>query len=112
VKDAWLEKRLKELKAAPPGKRKKVAPFVKVPLRWITQAAKATQSPRTTILIELLYASWTAKSLTFALPNQRLKRRGASREIKRLVLRDLERARLITVERRPRKAPIVTLTLL
>ena len=91
--DAWVEKRLKELKAALPRKRKKVEPFVKVPLWWITEAAKATQSPRTTILTELLYASWKAKSLTFPLPNRRLKQRGARRAIKRLVLRALERAR-------------------
>ena len=39
-------------------------------------------------------------------------RRGVSREIKRRVLRDLEAAGLITVERPSRKSPIVTLVVL
>jgi hypothetical protein len=82
---------------------------VKVPLWWITAAAKHARSPATMVLIELLYASWKGGSSTFSLPNGRLAKLGISREIKRRVLRDLERSGLITVERRPSKSPIVTL---
>jgi hypothetical protein len=90
-------------------KRKRVEVFVKVPLWWITAVAKATRSPKTLVLVELLYASWKARSSTFSLANVRLAKLGISREIKRRVLRDLERDGLITVERRPSKSPIVTL---
>jgi hypothetical protein len=86
--------------------------FVKVPLWWIETAAKAPRSPRTLVLIELLYASWRARSLTFHLPNSRLHQLGINREIKSRVMRDLERAGLIVVERPPRKTPVVTLVVL
>jgi hypothetical protein len=83
-----------------------------VPLWWAVEAAKATHTPATVVCIELLHASWKAKSPTFPLPNGRLKKMGVSREVKRYVLRDLEAAGLITVERRSGKTPIVTLVVL
>jgi len=97
--------------AAPPrvGRARKASGrFVKVPLWWIETAAKDIRSPATLVLIELLYAAWKAKSSTFQ-PNGRLKKLGVSREIKRRVLRGLERRPVILVERRPRKTPIITL---
>jgi DNA-binding FadR family transcriptional regulator len=50
--------------------------------------------------------------LTFPLPNGRLCENGVSRKVKRRVLRDLEAAGLITVERRLGKTPLITLTVL
>jgi hypothetical protein len=55
---------------------------------------------------------WKARSLTFSLPNGQLAARGASRKAKYRVLRELEAAGLITVERQPRKSPRVTLSML
>jgi hypothetical protein len=110
--EPWHVKRLRELEAAAPAKRKKVEPFVKVPLWWIAQATKATNTGRALVCIELLYAAWKTKRSTFPLPNARLARLGIKRETKRLALRDLERAGLITVERPPRKTPIITLMVL
>jgi hypothetical protein len=110
--EPWHVKRLRELKAAAPVKRKKVEPFVRAPLWWIRAAAKHTRSPTTVVLVELLYRSWKARSSTFPLPTAELAKWGASKEIKRRVLRDLERGGLLTVERRPSKNPIVTLLLL
>jgi hypothetical protein len=86
--------------------------FVKVPLWWATEAAKATRMPGMLVLIELLHRSWKAKSMTFLLPNGRLGKNGVSREVKRKKLRDLESAGLIMVERRHGKTPIVTLVVL
>jgi hypothetical protein len=86
--------------------------FVQVPLWWAEAAAKATDSPVVIVLVELLRRRWKAHSTTFAMPNARLEGLGASRETKRRVLRDLERAGLITVKRRPRKTPVVTLVLI
>jgi hypothetical protein len=86
-----------------------VEPFVKVPLWWIEAAAKATKSPRTLVLMELLHTAWKIKRSTFPLGNMKLARRGVSREVKRKVLRDLERAGLVRVDRRDRKTVVVTL---
>lgn len=94
-----------------PAKSKKDA-FVKVPLWFATEAAKATKTPKARAWIELLYRSWKAKSLTFPLPNGRLEKVGVSREIKRRALRDLEAAGLITIEWRRNKTPLVTIVVL
>jgi|RhiMethySRZTD1v2_1073278.scaffolds.fasta_scaffold2866341_2 hypothetical protein len=110
--ESWHARRLRELEAAAPVKRKKVEPFVKVPLWWIAAATKATNTRKALVSIELLHAAWKAKSPSFPLPNGRLKRLGVSRETKRRALRDLERAGLVAIERPARKTAIVTLVLL
>ena len=93
---------------AAPGRAE---PFVKVPRWWMAAACKATDNHKALVCVELLYVAWKAKSLTFPLPNVRLRKQGTSRKVKRRVLRDLERVGLITVERPECKSPIVTLLL-
>jgi len=94
---------------APVKRKKKVEPFVQVPLWWIETAAKDIRSPATPVLIELLRARWKAQSSTFPLPNGRLKALGVNRELKRRVLHNLERRPVILVERSRGKAPRITL---
>jgi hypothetical protein len=94
---------------APVKRKKKAEPFVQVPLWWIETAAKDIRSPTTLVLIELLRARWKTQSSTFPLSNARLRKLGVSREVKRRVLRDLERRPVILVERSRGKAPRVTL---
>jgi len=106
--EPWHVKRLRELEVAAPKRREKTQRFVRVPLWWIETAAKDARSPTTLVLIELLYAAWKAKSSTFPLPNARLKKLGVSREIKRRVLRNLERRPVILVERSRGKTPVIT----
>ena len=95
-----------------PAKRKKQAePFVKVPLWWIAAAAKAT------VAGHLGHGRAVARCLEgqerpFRFRTAGWPKLGASREVKRRVLRDLEQGGLIAVERPPRKTPIVTLILL
>jgi hypothetical protein len=110
--DDWAKRKLAELRAATPAKRKKAEPFVKVPLWWAVEAAKATNTAKALVWIELLHASWKAKSLTFPLPNGRLKKAGVSRFVKYRVLRELEKAKLITVKWRHGKSAVVTLVVL
>jgi hypothetical protein len=86
--------------------------FVQVPLWWIEQATRATRTPQAMVCIWLLYLSWQAKSMTFPLPNDRLAKRGADKRVKRRALANLEKAGLITVERRRGKTPIITLVVL
>jgi hypothetical protein len=108
--EPWHIKQLRELRAIGEAKRKKRAErFVQVPLWWIEIAAKAARSPATIVLVELLHTRWKTGSSTFPLPNSRLNNLGVSREIKRRVLRDLERRQVIIVERPLRKTPIITL---
>lgn len=109
--EPWHVKRRRELEAMAPAKRKKVEPFVKVPLAWMAAACRATNNHKALVCVALLHASWKAKSLTFPLPNGRLKRVGIGRDTKRRALRDLEQAGLIVVKWQPRKTPVVTLVL-
>jgi hypothetical protein len=95
--------------AVKPTTRRRQDLFVKIPLWWAQAAAKASHMPGFIVCVELLHRSWKAKSLTFSLPNGRLKNDGASREVKRRILRELESAGLISVIRRHGKSPIVTL---
>jgi hypothetical protein len=86
--------------------------FVKVPLWWIEQATRATRSPQAFVCIWLLHLAWQSKSMTFPLPNDRLTKRGADKRVKRRALANLEKAGLITVDRRAGKTPTVSLAVL
>jgi hypothetical protein len=92
--------------------KNKGEPFVKMPLWWAEAAAKATSSPVTIMLVELLRIHWKTRQTTFPMPNGRLEKLGVSRKVKRRVLLDLERAGMVTVERSTRKSPIVTLVVI
>jgi hypothetical protein len=111
------KRRVAELRAASQAyqakrQKKNKELFVKVPLWWATEAAKATGMLKMLVLLELLHRSWKARSLTFPFPNSSLKKTGVGREAKRRILRDLEAAGLITVERRHGKTPMVSLVTL
>jgi hypothetical protein len=86
-----------------------------VPLWWIREAAKAMkglEAPAMLVAIELLYAVFRTGSATFPLPNAGLAKIGVSKDVKRRALQRLEKAGLITVERKNGKTPEVTLTVL
>jgi hypothetical protein len=87
--------------------RKTVDQFAMVPIWWVEQAAKATNTPRTLMLVWLLYLAWKTGSNTFPLTNVQL--RGVHRNTKYKMLQELEAARLIQVRREGKKAPVVTL---
>ena len=109
--DDWAKKRLAELEAAAPVKRRnRKGAFVQVPLRWFEAATKATRSPQALVSVWLLHLAWKAKSLTFPVPNGQLGQRGVSRSTKHRALVKLEMAGLITVDRRDGKTLRVTLT--
>jgi len=83
--------------------------FVKVPLQWAADAAKATGTRGAMVWILLLHTAWKTKSTTFPLSNVMLARYGISRETKRRVLEKLAASGYIKVERRWKRNPIVTL---
>jgi hypothetical protein len=111
--DAWAKKRLGELTAAAPTKRKsKKDTFVVVPLWWFGQVTKATRSPQQVFVgVWLLHLRWKAHSTRFPVSNAQLAKYGIDRRSKRLALANLAQAGLIIVEQAAGKAPIVTLVL-
>jgi hypothetical protein len=86
--------------------------FVKVPLWWIEQATQATRTQQAFVCIWLLHLAWKTKSASFPVPNDQLAKRGIDRKEKHRALTRLEAAGLISIERRERKTPIVTLLFL
>jgi len=98
----------------PPRRRGKARKdtFVKVPLWWFEQVTRATRTQQAFVGIWLLHLAWKAKSTTFPVPNGQLGERGVDRRVKRKALASLEKAGLITVDRRDRKTPRVTLVVL
>jgi hypothetical protein len=88
---------------------KKQQRFVKLPLQWAADAAKATGTRSAMVWILLLHMAWQTKSTTFPLSNVMLARYGANREMKRRVLQRLEASGQIKIERRQKRNPIVTL---
>jgi hypothetical protein len=87
--------------------------YVKVPLWWLEEVAKATRSPQAFVAVWLLKLHFENHGLlTFPLPNGRLAKRGCDRKAKWRALANLEKAGLITIERRPRKSPIVSLVVI
>jgi hypothetical protein len=83
--------------------------FVRMPLWWAAAATKATRTPKALVCIELLYASWKARSPTVSLSSARLKQLGVDPRTKCRALRELEAAGLISVEWIPGRSPLVTL---
>jgi hypothetical protein len=83
--------------------------FVRVPCWWIERLAKSTRY-RVTFLValHLLYQHWKLRGQPIKLANGVLKMEGVSRGTKWRALRELEQAGLISIERRLRKSPVVT----
>jgi hypothetical protein len=98
-----------EVKLVTPYKsRKRRQQFVKVPMAWRERLEGA--SGQTVLLAwDLLYRAWK-QSGPIKLGNMLLRHDGISRQSKWRGLNELERRGLITVERRPRRSPLVHLS--
>jgi hypothetical protein len=111
---ALTPERLAQLAATPTPRTKpakKSRHFVKVPVKWIDQLAKARHIATYRLALYLLYRSWRAGGQMITVPNGALETEGVSRWQKWRALRELERLGLITVECRHRRSPRVALLL-
>jgi hypothetical protein len=82
--------------------------FVKVPHWWIERLARARHISTYRVALRVLYRHWKSRGQPFALGNGAMAVEGVNRWRKWDGLRELEHLELITVERRPRKSPLVT----
>jgi hypothetical protein len=86
--------------------RKRREQFVMVPFSWIEKLDGATgQTYRVALL--LLHEHWRRRGQPIRVNNCMVVNVGISRQSKWRALSELERHGLITVERRPRKSPVV-----
>ena len=103
------EKRLGELKAKAPVKRKKARPFAKVYLDDAARLFGAMNCQKATVWVWLVHRAWKRQSQTISVPNGELTKFGVNREAKRQALQQLESVGAISINRRARKTPLVTL---
>jgi hypothetical protein len=96
---------------APPAKKKWQRKWVRVPWVWV-ERLRASDSPSTyRLALFLLYEHWRTGGRAIRLSNVMLKPERISRRAKGPALQELEHFGLVTVERRPRKSPRITLLL-
>jgi hypothetical protein len=82
--------------------------FIKFPCIWEERLAHARCIATYRVALHLLYRHWRAGGRPFSLANELLKTAGVSRWAKWRALRELERLELITIERRSRKSPVIS----
>jgi hypothetical protein len=80
--------------------------FIKVPWTWHERLAKARHAATHKVALQILYQHWKNGGKPFTLANNALN--GVSRWQKSRALAELEAFGLITVQRRKRKSPLVT----
>jgi hypothetical protein len=83
--------------------------FIKLPLEWVYRLDTARCVATSKVAHHLLHRSFKDRRQTIRLASGVLALKGVSRDQKWRALAELEVLGLISVERRPRKSPIVTL---
>jgi len=109
MQDDYAKRRLAELHAAAPPKRKKVRLFAMVELDTAAKACAAVNCPKAMLWIWLQHQSRKTGKRTVAVPNGVLAQYGVPRETKRRGLKELEAAGLIALEQQAKKTPLATL---
>jgi hypothetical protein len=97
--------------AVPKKIRQRRQQFVQVPWAWVERLAQSQSANTYRVAVTLLYLHWKGNGDPIKLANGMLAIDGVSRYAKRRALIELERFELITIKRRQRKSPIVTLIL-
>jgi hypothetical protein len=82
--------------------------FVIVPWFWIERLSEARHISTYRVALHILHLNWKRRGQSFVLPNGMLKMEGVSRWGKWDALQELEQLKLIRIERRPRKSPVIT----
>ena len=101
---------IRQRRVAPRSRKIRRRHFIKVPCAWVERLQAARYVVTYRLALHLLYESWRRSSRTLSLSNRALGREGVTlRGKKWRALRELEQFHLVTIERRPRRAPLVTI---
>jgi hypothetical protein len=103
------KKRLAELQAKAPVKRKKAKTFAKVFMDDAVHAFAVLNCQKAMVWVWLVHRAWKRQNPTITVPNGELAKLGVSRYTKRRALQQLEAVGLISIDRPSRKTPTVTL---
>ena len=99
---------LEKFAAVPRKTQKRRQHFVKVPGTWVERLATARYIATYRVALHALYRHWKGHGMSFTLSNTAMVDEGVSRHRKWEALGELEQLGLITVERRKRRSPRVT----
>jgi hypothetical protein len=100
-------------KGSTPKKRWWRSKFIMFPVEWQFQLARMkADGCAYRIALYVLWEAWRSQSNRVKLANVGLKERGVGRWGKRHALEQLGSAGLISIERQPRKSPVVTVKFL
>jgi hypothetical protein len=91
-----------------PRKIQKRRYFVKVPSTWIERLVEARHIATYRVALHVLYRHWKGGGAPFTLSNTAMANEGVTRHRKWEALGELEQLGLVTVERRKRRSPRVT----
>jgi hypothetical protein len=83
--------------------------FIQVPLPWL-KLLEGASGQVCRLALHLAYLNWRRKGAPVTLSNSAVRGVGLERRAKWRALRELERRGLLSVERHPRRSPIVRLT--
>ena len=104
----WALPKAQTLAVVPQKIQRRRRQFVKVPWSWIERLAGAHYIASYRVALHLLYQHWKQGDRPILLANGMLRRDGVAPVTKWRALRELDQLGLITIERRPRKSPLVT----
>jgi DNA-binding transcriptional ArsR family regulator len=90
--------------------KKRHQQFVRVPLALVDKIARNLREKTFVVLCHLLHEDWRQGGGRIKVPNRFLERIGVGPDAKSRALKKLESLGIISVERRDRKSPIVTIT--
>ncbi len=99
------------LASVPHRMRKRRQHFIKVPWVWAERLAHARHIATYRVALHVLYRHWKGGGVPFTLSNTAMVAEGVTRWRKWEALKELEQLGLITVERRSRRAPRVTVAI-
>ena len=96
------------LTSATPAKKlkKKRETFIRTPFSWWEKLSEH-QGQTLAVALYIIHLDWKAQGRPVKLTNGALNSYGISRRAKWRALAELERLDLISIERRPRKSPII-----
>jgi hypothetical protein len=99
----------KQWAAVPKKIRQRRQQFVLVPWTWAERLAQSRSANTYRVALTLLFLHWKATGGPIKLANGMLATDGVSRWSKWRALEELEQFGLVTINRRQRKSPIITL---
>jgi hypothetical protein len=95
-----------------PTEQRREGHHVQVPMPWVERLADAKHLATVKLALWILYLNWKRRGRAFLLSNNAIALSGVRKQRKADALLELEELGLISADRRPKKAPLITVHLI